>query len=396
MHWWDARPNSSEGASERAGLAGAHGRAMKVCVTGATGFLGAHVTRALGERGDDVRVAYRNESRLKALRGVDFRRAKADVLDYPAMRRALRGIEVLFHTVGYVGANPAELVWRINAHAPVVAVEAAAAEGVRRVVLTSTISAIGLRHDGRSANEETEYPANWLGLAYPDSKHEGELAALEAGERHGIEVVVVNPAYLLGTPVDRSQPGETSTRTVGNYLRGRLPAVIDSAMNFADVEDAAHGHLLAADRGAHGERYILGGENMTWPTLIDRVADMSGIHHPILVLPREIVRLARIREALKVPGPMSVEGYDLMSKNWRFSSAKAKRELGYEARPINETVQETIHWYQELIEQGAFGKESRSGLSTMASAMRRAGGLGLLRPVRIGQGIVGRRVVAGV
>jgi hypothetical protein len=114
------------------------------------------------------------------------------------------------------------------------------------------------------------------------------------------------------------------------------------------------------------------------------------------VMPREIVRLARIREALKVPGPMSVEGYDLMSKNWRFSSAKSKRELGYEARPTKETLQETIDWYLELIAEGAFGDERRSGLSTWASAMRRAGGLGLLRPVRIGQGIVGRRVVAGV
>ena len=123
------------------------------------------------------------------------------------MRRAMKGSDVLFHTVGFVGSNPAELVWRMNAHAPVVAVEAAAAEGLKRVVITSTISAIGPTTNGRPANEQTEYPRDWLGLAYPDSKHEGELAALEAGERHGIEVVVVNPAYLLGVPVDRDQPG---------------------------------------------------------------------------------------------------------------------------------------------------------------------------------------------
>src|SRR5215212_2507331 len=187
---------------------------MKVCVTGATGFLGAHVTQLLCERGDEVRVTYRDPERLKALRGLRFRRAKADVLDYRAMRRAVRGAKVLFHTVGYVGSTPAELVWRLNAHAPVVAVEAAAAE---------------------------------------------------AGERHGVEVGVVNPAYLLGVPVDRSQPGETSTRTVGNYLRGRLPGVVAAHMNFADVADAAAGHVLAAEKGKPGERYILGGENSTWP-----------------------------------------------------------------------------------------------------------------------------------
>src|SRR5215218_97659 len=155
---------------------------MKVCVTGATGFVGAHVARALAERGDEVRVAYRNPDKLDALKGVSFKRTKADVLDFKALRRAVKGSEVLFHTAGYVGSSPAERVWRLNAHAPVNAVEAAAAEGVKRVVVTSTISAIGPAN-GRLADERTEYPENWTGLAYPDSKHEGEREALEAGER---------------------------------------------------------------------------------------------------------------------------------------------------------------------------------------------------------------------
>src|SRR5947209_7046342 len=322
---------------------------MKVAVTGATGFLGAHVTKLLCERGDEVRVAYRRPAKLKALNGLDFRRAKADVTDYRGMRRAVRGAEVLFHTVGFVGSSPTDRVWRINAEAPVVAVEAAAAERVRRVVVTSTISAVGVPSGARPADEDTEYPPDWLGLTYPDSKHEGERAAFEAGERHGVEVVVVNPAYLLGVPVDRSQPGETSTRTVGNYLRCRLPAVIDSKMNFADVEDAARGHLLAAQKGKTGERYILGGKNMSWPALIDRVAEIGDTHYPVMVLPPEIARVARIRDALGIPGPMSVEGYELMSKDWRFSSRKAKRELGYEPRPLDETLRATVEWYEELI-----------------------------------------------
>ena len=132
---------------------------MKAVVTGATGFLGGHVTKLLAERGDDVRVTYRNPERLKHLKGVKVRRAKADVLDYKAMRRAMKGADVLFHTVGFVGSNPAELVWRMNAHAPVVAVEAAAAEGLKRVVLTSTISAIGPTTNGQPASELTDLPA---------------------------------------------------------------------------------------------------------------------------------------------------------------------------------------------------------------------------------------------
>ena len=339
---------------------------MKATVTGATGFLGGHVTRLLAERGDEVRVTYRNPDRLKHLKGIDFKRAKADVLDFKAMRRAMKGSDVLFHTVGFVGSNPAELVWRMNAHAPVVAVEAAAAEGLKRVVLTSTISAIGPTTNGRPANEQTEYPRDWLGLAYPDSKHEGELAAIEAGDRHGIEVVVVNPAYLLGVPVDRDQPGETSTRTVGNYLRCRLPGVIDAPMNFADVVDAAQGHLLAADKGVSGERYILGGENLSWPELIDHVAAVSGINCPVMVMPPQTARVAQIREAMKLPSALPAEGFGLMSKDWRFSSEKAKRELGYTTRPIDETIAETVEWYLELIAADAFADETRSGMSTIA------------------------------
>jgi dihydroflavonol-4-reductase len=183
---------------------------VKASVTGATGFVGAHAVRALAERGDDVRVIYRNPGRLRALRGVPFRRAKTDVLDFRSMRRALRGSEVLFHVAGYVASSPVERVWELNAEGPAVAVEAAAAEGVRRVVLTSTISAIGVAHGDGPADESTRYPADWLGLVYPDSKHAGERAALEAAERHGVELVVVNPGDVLGVPVDRSQPGETS------------------------------------------------------------------------------------------------------------------------------------------------------------------------------------------
>jgi dihydroflavonol-4-reductase len=219
---------------------------------------------------------------------------------------------------------------------------------------------------------------------------------VEAGDRHGIEVVVVNPAYLLGVPVDRDQPGETSTRTVGNYLRRRLPGVIDAPMNFADVVDAAEGHLLAADKGKAGERYILGGENLSWPELIDHVADVSGRRHPVLVLPPQTARVAQIREAMKLPAALPAEGFGLMSKDWRFSSEKAKRELGYSTRPLDETIRDTVDWYLELIDAGRFEDEARSSMSTIADGLGRAASVGLLHPIRIGQRLAGRRVIAGV
>jgi dihydroflavonol-4-reductase len=368
---------------------------VKALVTGATGFVGAHVVRALAERGNDVRVSYRNPDRLAALRGIKYARAKSDVLDYRSMRRAAHGMEVLFHVAGYVASSPVEQVWQLNAQGPVIAVEAAAAEGVRRVVLTSTISAIGLAEGDEPADERTSYPQDWLGLAYPDSKHAGETAAREAAARHGVELVIVNPGYVLGVPVDRSQPGETSTRTIGNYLRGRLPGVIDAPMNFVDVEDVAAGHLLAAERGKSGERYILGAENLTWPQLIDRVADLSGVRYPVMALPAGIGRVGRVREALGLPGPISAEAEDLMGKDWRFSSKKARRELGYRPRPLDETLQATIEWYRELIDAGAFADSEGSGLSRIADSMRLASRVGLLVPIRIGQRVSGRRLIAG-
>src|SRR5579884_3472867 len=233
---------------------------MRTCVTGATGFVGAHVVRALCRRGDEVRVTYRDPRRLSALSGLRTRRVRADLFDHRALRRAFSGVEVVFHTVGYVGSRPADWAWRVNAEGPLVAVEAAAAAGCRRVVLTSSISALGPPADGRPADERTAYPRDWMGLTYPDSKHEGERVALEAAARHGIELVIVNPGYVLGGPLDRSRP-QNSTRIIGNYLRGRLPAVIAAPMNFVDVEDVAAGHLLAAELGRAGERYILGGQD---------------------------------------------------------------------------------------------------------------------------------------
>ena len=112
----------------------------------------------------------------------------------------------MFHTAGFVGSRPTDWAWRVNAEGPLVAVEAAAAAGCRRVVLTSSISAIGLPAGEAPADERTRYPEEWLGLTYPDSKHGGERVALEAAARHGVELVVVNPGYALGAPVDRARP----------------------------------------------------------------------------------------------------------------------------------------------------------------------------------------------
>ncbi len=368
---------------------------MKVCISGATGFVGAHVARALVERGDELRVVYRDPDRLDRMSGIEAEPFKADVLDRGALRRAVRGCELLFHAAGYVGARPVERVWEVNALAPRIAVEAAGAEGVGRVVVTSSSGALGPAPPGEVGDEDQVYTGGGLGLTYIDAKHEGESEAFAAAARLGVEVVVVNPTYVLGVPVDTSQLGETSTRTVGNYLAGRLPAVVDGHTNIVDVADIAAGHLLAAERGRPGERYVLGAHNLSWVELIDRIADVSGVHQPLVVIPPEIAPIARAREALHLPGPLNSEAYALMAQNWRYTSRKARRELGYRARPLSETLRATVEWYLRLIERGAFEDRPASTLSLASLAMRLGRRAGLMAGLRTAERYTGRRLVAG-
>jgi dihydroflavonol-4-reductase len=364
---------------------------VTVCVTGATGFIGGHVARLQSQKAP-VRVTYRDEERLERLRELDVEPVRADTMDRSALRRAFRGCDLVYHTAGFVASRPPERVWQVNALGPRLSVEAAAAEGVGRVVVTSSVAAIGPVPVGEVGTEEGVYRGG--GLTYADAKHEGEAEALAAGARLGVEVVVVNPSYVFGVPVDPDEPGETSNRIIGNYLRGRLPAVVDGGTNAADVRDVAAGHLMAAERGRPGERYVLGGHDIGWVELIERVARLSGVRHPLLVLPRETARAARLAETLRLPQLISPEAFALMAQNWRFSSRKAKRELGYRVRALNTTLRDTIDWYRELIEEGAFDG-SVSTMSVAAAGVRVAGRIGLLGGLRTAERYLGRRLVSG-
>jgi dihydroflavonol-4-reductase len=368
---------------------------MTVCVTGATGFVGAHVARLQAEEGERVRVTYRDKARLERLSSFDIEPVKADVTDRAAMRRALRGCDVLFHSAGYVGARPAERVWEVNALSARIAVEAAAAEDVPRVVLTSSVAGIGPVAPGEVGDEEELYRGGGLGMTYADAKHEGEAEALAAAAREGVELVIVNPSYVFGTLVDLSQPGETSTRAIGNYLLGRLPAVVDGQINAVDVRDVAKGHVQAAEKGRPGERYVLGGHDVSWVELFERVADLSDVHHPLLVVPPQVAYLARAATSLRLPVPIAPEGFVLMAQNWRYSSRKARRELGYRTRSLDKTLRDTIDWYRGLIEAGVFRGGGRSTLSLTAVGMHLADRAGLLRGVRAAERYFGRKIIAG-
>jgi dihydroflavonol-4-reductase len=162
-----------------------------------------------------------------------------------------------------------------------------------------------------------------------------------------------------------------------------------------DVEDVAAGHLLAASGGRPGERYILGGYNLGWVDLIDRISEVSGIRYPLLVLPRQVSTLARVQDDLGVPSLIASEAFSLMAQNWRYSSRKAKRELGFAARPLVVTLGATIDWYRELIERGAFRGARLSRLSATAFGVRAAERLGVMAGLRFAERQTGRRLVTG-
>jgi dihydroflavonol-4-reductase len=327
-----------------------------------------------------------------ALAGVDVASVEADALDRDSMREALDGCDVLFHTAGLVASRPRSEVWRVNAVAPPIAVECAADAGVRRVVLTSSVAAIGPAPPDRPADENDPFPDRGVGMIYADSKREGERAAFVAGERLGVEVVSVNPAYVLGVPTNRALPGETSTRIVGNYVRGRLPAIVDSYTNIVDVDDVADGHLLAAELGQPGERYILGGENLRWSDVMEQVAELAGRREPLVAIPPEIAAGARLLGRVRIPG-VPLEGIRLMAPDWRYSSAKAERELGYAPRTARETLERTVNWYLELIESGRLDRGGGGSFGLMTAGLRLGDRLRLLLPFKAAGRLAGRKTV---
>lgn len=316
-------------------------------VTGATGFIGSHLARALAARGDELRVLARRTSDLSPLDGLEYDRATGDVTDRRAVRRAVAGVERVFHVAGRTSLRDRDrdAVWETNVRGARVVFEEALAAGVERVVHTSTVGAIGAAKPKGAIDETATFDIGHLGISYANSKHEAELEALRAVAR-GLPVVIVNPSFVLGPDAT----GGSSMNLVRRFLLKRIPAYVDGALNVVDVRDVAQGHLLADVKGEVGERYILSGRNFTLDRLFADLARISGVEPPAVKLPGQVmlgVLEAGSRAHLPVPSePDEVRSAMLW---WTYRNTRAKRELGFDPRPHEETLTDAVRWQMEQL-----------------------------------------------
>jgi dihydroflavonol-4-reductase len=349
---------------------------MTTLVTGATGLVGSHVTRLLVARGDAVRVLVRERSPLDELAGLDVELAHGDVLDRRSVRRAMAGVQRVFHIAGVTSLRAsADRVFAVNVGGTRIVLEEALRAGVARVVHTSSVAAVGPAPRGSTADEDQLFRAGRYGLPYVNAKHEAELEAMRLAA-HGLPVVVVNPAHVFGAG-DRHG---SSTELVRRFLRGQIPAYVDGALNIVDAEDVARGHLLADERGEVGERYILGNRNFTLDRLFADLARLSGVAPPALKLPLAAA-LALARAAELAPGRPAVTTIEVRASSlwWAFRSTKAKRELGWRPAHHEDTLQTTIDWYREREPATLKAPGSRQPLALRAAGLGARTAAGMLR-----------------
>jgi len=319
----------------------------KTLVTGASGFIGLHVTRELAERGDELRLLLRRTSNVSYLDELDFERATGDITDRRAVRRAMKGIDRVFHVAGRTSMRERdrETVFRVNVHGAKVVLEEALAAGVERLVFTSSVGAIGPANDRGPADETQEFTAGRFGIAYINSKHEGEVEALRVAAQ-GLPVVIVNPSFVLG-PED---PTGTSMSLVRRFLLRRIPAYVDGGLNIVDVRDVAKGHLLAETKGKVGERYILGGRNFTLDRLFADLSRISGVPAPALRIPSQVAwGGARLGSLTGIPLGGSPDELRSATLWWTYRNTKAKRELGFKPRPHEVTLEEAVRWQVDAL-----------------------------------------------
>ncbi len=324
---------------------------MTTLVTGATGFVGSAVARKLIARGHDVRVLARPESNRRNLEELKVEIVEGNLNDRASLERAARGCDSLFHVAADYrlwSPRPQELI-DTNVAGSRNIVLAAAEAGVKRIVYTSSVAVLGKTKDASPADEETPVSVGDMIGAYKTSKFLAEEEVRKLIAAHGLDCVIVNPSTPIGPRDIKPTP---TGRVVVEAASGRMPAFVDTGLNIAHVDDVAEGHMLAFDKGRAGERYVLGGENMSLREILTAIALIVGRNPPKISLPHDaVLPFAHVAEliARHITGKepfTTVDGINQARRKMFFSSTKAERALGYRARPAIDALRDAIDWFK--------------------------------------------------
>ena len=320
-------------------------------ITGASGFVGAAVARALIAQGHQLRALVRPHNNRNNLKGLDIDVVDGDLCDPNSYRKALAGCDALFHVAADYRIwvpDPANM-HRVNVEATQVLMKAALKAGVPRIVYTSSVAVLGLHKDGTPADENTPVGFSDMVGVYKQSKYRAEEVVRKLIEKENLPAVIVNPSTPIGPRDVKPTP---TGRIITDAVKGKIPAYVDTGLNVAHVDDVARGHVLAYEKGQIGQRYILGGENKSLSDILTIIANQVGRKPPKIKLPCEVlypVALAsEIYATLTKKDPLvTIDGLRMAKKKMYFTSKKAERELGYTSRPAEEAIADAIAWFKE-------------------------------------------------
>ena len=318
-------------------------------VTGGTGFVGANVVRELLAQGREVRVLARPGSDRRAIAGLGVAIVEGDLLDPASLRRAVKGVNIVFHVAAdyRLWARHPEELHRVNVGGTRAVLEAAGEAGVSRVVYTSTVGALGIPEDGTPGTEATPVSLRDMVGPYKASKFLAEQVALGFAHQ-GLPVVVVNPSAPVG-PWD-VKPTPTG-RMVVDFLEGKMVATLDTGLNLVHVRDVARGHLLAAERGKLGEKYILGNQNLALAEIGALLSEITGIRAPRVRIPYWVawsaaLSMEAVARVTGTPPRVPLTAVRMARKRMYFSPARAVRELGLPQTDVRDALRDAAEWFR--------------------------------------------------
>ena len=323
---------------------------MKCFVTGATGFLGSHVARQLLSNGAELRLLVRATSRTENIADLPADRVVGDLRDADSLRRGMSGCEVVFHVAAdyRLWSRDGRELYQSNVEGTRNILQAARDSSVRRVVYTSSVATMGFGNNGSVTDERTPVSLTNMIGDYKRSKFMAEQLVIEAA-RGGQDVVMVNPTTPIG---ERDIKPTPTGRIVVDFLKRKFPAYVDTGLNLVDVKDCANGHLLAMAKAVAGERYILGGENLTLKQILDKLAALTGLPSPTIRLPYAVAYATGVVDTLvtgtlrKQEPRVTLDSVRMGRKKMFVTSAKAERELGWNPGPVDAALQRAVEWFR--------------------------------------------------